>query len=82
MNTPEVISQADAKARGLKRFFTNAPCANGHVAQRYVVKGKCCQCGRNSMARYRVKHREQCNGHQRAYLARLRAQRRAEEHRV
>lgn len=40
----EIISLADAKAQGLKRFFTGLPCRHGHIAERYVTDGKCVRC--------------------------------------
>lgn len=42
----EKITRAEAKALGLHRYFTGAACKNGHVAQRYVSTGKCCECRR------------------------------------
>jgi hypothetical protein len=48
----EIITRADATARGLKRFFTGVPCKNGHTSERYVSStGGCVTCstrkGRN-----------------------------------
>jgi 5-methylcytosine-specific restriction endonuclease McrA len=40
----EIISRADAKARGLKRYFTGLPCKHGHVAQSMVSNRRCCVC--------------------------------------
>lgn len=42
----EIISRAEAKARGLKRYFTGVPCKRGHVAERYVNKSTCAECDR------------------------------------
>jgi hypothetical protein len=42
---PPIITRADAKARGLKRYFTGKPCKHGHVAERYLC-GLCCKCDR------------------------------------
>tara|TARA_R100000687_G_C6400655_1_gene141701 strand:+ start:468 stop:800 length:333 start_codon:yes stop_codon:yes gene_type:complete len=39
----EIISRKDAKAKGLKRYFTGKPCKHGHVAERYVC-GPCVDC--------------------------------------
>jgi hypothetical protein len=78
----DIISREEAKAKGLKRYFTGAACRNSHVAERYTCSGKCCQCNVSSMARYRSKNRQKYNVHQRAYLARLSARRRVEEHHV
>lgn len=41
----EKISRADARAKGLKRYFTGEPCKRGHVAERYVCgAGWCVEC--------------------------------------
>jgi hypothetical protein len=43
----EVISREDAKAAGLKFFFTGKPCRNGHIAERYIgYAGTCIECSR------------------------------------
>jgi hypothetical protein len=41
----ETISRAEAKAKGLKRYFTGKPCKHGHVAERYIA-GRCIECYR------------------------------------
>ncbi len=38
------VTRAEAKARGLKRYFTGNPCKHGHIAERYTVFGKCVVC--------------------------------------
>ena len=38
-------SRAEAKARGLDRYFTGTPCINGHVALR-KTKGVCTECSK------------------------------------
>ena len=40
----EIISRSDAKALGLKRFFTAKPCIRGHVAERIVSNKACVEC--------------------------------------
>jgi hypothetical protein len=49
----EIISRAEAKAKGLKRYFTGVPCKNGHIDERLVSGGKCCECGRERARRWR-----------------------------
>lgn len=39
-----LISYKDAKAKGLKRYFTGKRCKNGHIAERFVVNCACRQC--------------------------------------
>lgn len=42
--THEVISHADAKARGLTRFFTGEPCKHGHLSERQTSNRSCVTC--------------------------------------
>lgn len=39
----KIISRKEAKALGLKRYFTGKPCCRGHVAERYTT-GNCLDC--------------------------------------
>lgn len=39
-----IISRKQARALGLKRFFTGKPCKQGHVAERGVAGGCCIVC--------------------------------------
>ncbi|MDT9105775.1 hypothetical protein RSW49_22775 [Escherichia coli] len=47
MTTPEIISRAEAKARGLKRYFTGGTCLNGHTSERMASSGNCIECSRS-----------------------------------
>jgi hypothetical protein len=38
------LSRADAKARGLRHYFTGQPCPRGHRAPRFVSDRKCAAC--------------------------------------
>ncbi len=40
----QIISRAEAKARGLKHYFTGKQCPNGHIVERYVTNGCCLGC--------------------------------------
>lgn len=40
----ELISREEAKALGLKRYFTGNPCPKGHVSERFVSTFQCCAC--------------------------------------
>ena len=40
----EIITRDEAKARGLKRYFTGKPCKHGHVALRFTSGGNCARC--------------------------------------
>lgn len=79
----EIITREEARAKGLKRFFTGMPCKNGHIAERYVAsKTVCVQCLRNNMALYRDKNRERYNAYARDQMRRRAARRRAEDQHV
>jgi hypothetical protein len=39
-----VVFRDQAKAAGLKRFFTGEPCKRGHVAERFVSDRSCVEC--------------------------------------
>lgn len=57
-----IISRAEAKARGLTRYFTGKPCKHGHIAERRV-EGGCIECIRererlpDAMERRRIRKR-------------------------
>ena len=83
---PQIISREEAKALGLKRYFTGKPCKHGHLAQRKVSNTECVVCAaavcRNyyannkeyhfrKTARYREENRERYNEYNRSYHAAL-----------
>lgn len=43
-----IVTREEAKAGGLKRYFTAAPCSSGHVAQRHTKEKRCVECRRLS----------------------------------
>ncbi len=48
-----IITYSQAKALGLKRYFTGKPCKHGHVAERCVANCICAECGNGRVrARY------------------------------
>lgn len=42
LNLPK--SRAEARERGMDRFFTGVPCRHGHIAARYVSTTNCVEC--------------------------------------
>jgi 5-methylcytosine-specific restriction endonuclease McrA len=52
----EVISRDDARAQGLKSYFSGLPCRNGHFARRSVKHGNCLECSVQKTRSYRKKH--------------------------
>jgi hypothetical protein len=53
---PEIISRADARAKGLKRYFTGKPCKRGHVVKRRVDTGDCVECLNQRNRKWRAAH--------------------------
>lgn len=41
-----IVSRAEARAAGARRYFTGKPCRNGHVAERLSSNGTCLECER------------------------------------
>lgn len=39
-----IISRKDARAQGLKRYFTGRPCKHGHISQRQTSSAACFAC--------------------------------------
>jgi 5-methylcytosine-specific restriction endonuclease McrA len=42
--TGPLVTRAEARAAGLKRFFTGEPCKHGHTAQRQTANNQCWGC--------------------------------------
>ena len=51
----QIISRAEAKAKGLRFYFTGKPCKHGHVAERVVLNATCVECERAAMKKFRLK---------------------------
>jgi len=47
-----IVTRAEAKAAGLRRFFTSEPCKRGHIAQRQTSNGQCWGCKKPPSAEY------------------------------
>ncbi len=65
----EVVTRSEAKARGLKRYFTGKACKNGHVMSRNVANGCCLACAVVIAKRYYDGHAEERRAVTREYLA-------------
>ncbi|MBB3017682.1 hypothetical protein FHR70_000722 [Microvirga lupini] len=39
-----VVSRAEAREQGLKRYFTGAPCKRGHIDERFTASTRCVSC--------------------------------------
>lgn len=62
LNEYYAASRAEAKARGLKYYFTGKPCRRGHLVKRHVRYGHCRECQR-ILEKVRGVKRELLNGH-------------------
>ena len=59
---PQIISKAEAKARGLDRYFIPKPCPNGHIAER-KINGGCVICAPEYQRQYRKDNEERLSKH-------------------
>lgn len=48
----KTITRAEAKAQGLKRYFTGRACKRGHIAERQTDNGVCVDCRRENDRRH------------------------------
>jgi hypothetical protein len=70
VDPPRIISRDEARALGLKRFFTGKPCKHGHVAERRVSTYACVECDRTRAPERRAANlREQERERARKYRA-------------
>lgn len=67
MNKP-IITRAEAKAAGLKRYFNGKACKQGHVAENYIGGG-CVVCRDIGRAAYDAANRERINSERKAKRA-------------
>ena len=51
-NNFETVNRADAKHRGLSRYYTGKPCVNGHYARRLVSSCGCMECNSDSWVKF------------------------------
>lgn len=69
----QIISLNDARAKGLKRYFTGKPCKHGHVALRNVANKTCMACLRVTSKKMAAKNPDAVLAYGRAYRDRNRA---------
>jgi hypothetical protein len=58
VDPPHIIGRDEARALGLKRFFTGKPCKHGHVAERIVSSHGCMECDRARSLEWRAANLE------------------------
>lgn len=75
---PQIISRKEAKALGLKRYFTGAPCKRGHIVERFL-NARCVECNKFRPAnRFRyARNPEKRREHHRSYRNKHRTEIRA-----
>ncbi len=74
----KVISRAEARAKGFKRYFTAKPCPKAHISERYVSRGTCCECNliayRESYGRDPELHRDRARRRRREHPEKVAAE--------
>lgn len=74
--TGPLVTRAEARATGLKRFFTGQPCKYGHIAQRQTANNQCWGCKKpvtkEYMADWLAENPERRRAISKAYWARNR----------
>lgn len=50
----EMITRAEAKTLGLKRYYTGVPCTNGHISERQTSSGACIACKSVANEKHRI----------------------------
>lgn len=76
----QIITRAEAKAQGLKRYFTGKPCKHGHISHKQTSNGECLECAglrpkapvdperkKENDRRYYQRHKEKLDKTNRAY---------------
>jgi hypothetical protein len=64
-----MTTRSEAKSKGLKTYFTGKPCPQGHMAERSVRSGTCCECKRLVSAAWNSRNKTQQQEYGRAYRA-------------
>jgi hypothetical protein len=73
-NHPTILSREEARALGLKRFFTGEPCSKqGHIAERFVCNGICLKCSSEQSAKNRAANLEKVRDRDRKHARKYRA---------
>lgn len=73
----ELISRKDAKAAGLKYFYTGKECRREHLSKRFVSTGACTDCNNFLSAEYRKNHLDRVRANANKYTAANRGRARA-----
>lgn len=49
---PKIMTRKEAKANGLKHYYTGTPCKNGHIDMRRQDNGDCLSCRKENFAKW------------------------------
>ena len=64
-----IISRSEAKASGSKTYFTGKPCPRGHVADRRVSSGTCCECKKQASKQWHSQNKDHSADYGKSYRA-------------
>lgn len=56
-----MVSKKEARAQGMKRYYTGKPCPKGHLSEKYVSNDACIACLRLGHKQWAGKNREKVN---------------------
>jgi 5-methylcytosine-specific restriction endonuclease McrA len=73
----DIILRAQAKALGLKRYFTGKPCKNGHVSERSTAQKVCIECRNINASIWKAKFPDKVRAAHHKYIAANRDKQRA-----
>lgn len=65
-----IITRAEAKAKGLTRYFTGKPCKYGHIKERMVSNGRCFTCLKEHGKKWRAKNKDKVAAWDKAHYLR------------
>ena len=66
----KIIDRETARSRGLKRYFTGAPCRRGHVCERQTSNTACIECHRQGAQESYTNNRDTALAQKREYRSR------------
>lgn len=73
MSDRPIITLAEAKAAGLKRYYTGVPCKHGHLTERQTSNGTCMKCTAINTSVRTAANRGPANRRNKEYAARVKA---------
>jgi 5-methylcytosine-specific restriction endonuclease McrA len=75
----DIIESAEARARGLRYYFTGRPCKHGHIAERITANWTCVVCYDATLAQWRSENADRVREVDRLHRARTAEQHRAND---